>query len=324
MTESTSGTPTTPTTPGTSENAGLSDEASRVSDDKAKSENDRKTALVIGCGYLGAQLLRELTRTGWQATGVTLSESSAETLNREGLQVLATDLRTSDLQALTKNKPAVIIHCASSGKAGAAAYREIFFETTKRLIKEASFEHLIFTSSTSVYAQIDGSIVAETDLAEPDRETGKILRETEQIVLARRGTVLRLGGIYGAGRCIPLQKLLSGEAAIEGSGERIMNSIHRDDAVSAFCVAARQNLTGTFNVVDDTPVTQLEWHQWVCAQLGRPLPPFVPRDLNRKRGWTSKKVSNQKLRELGWALRYPSFREGVAELLSERERAGTP
>jgi nucleoside-diphosphate-sugar epimerase len=235
------------------------------------------------------------------------------------LQVLAADLRTSDLQVLTKNKPAVIIHCASSGKAGTAAYREIFFETTERLIKEASFEHLVFTSSTSVYAQIDGSIVAETDLAEPERETGKILRETEEIVLARYGTVLRLGGIYGPGRCIPLQKLLSGEAAIEGSGERIMNSIHRDDAVSAFCVAARQNLTGTFNVVDDTPVTQLEWHQWVCAQLGRPLPPFVPRDLNRKRGWTSKKVSNQKLRELGWALRYPSFREGVAELLSERE-----
>ena len=312
--------------PGTSENAGLSDEAarlsspksSRVSDDTAKSENDRKTALVIGCGYLGAQLLRELTRTGWQATGVTLSESSAETLNREGLQVLATDLRTSDLQALTKNKPAVIIHCASSGKAGAAAYREIFFETTKRLIKEASFEHLIFTSSTSVYAQTDGSIVAETDPAEPERETGKILRETEEIVLARRGTVLRLGGIYGPGRCIPLQKLLSGEAAMEGSGERIINSIHRDDAVSAFCLAARQNLTGTFNVVDDTPVTQIEWHQWVCGQLGQPLPPFVPRDLNRKRGWTSKKISNQKLRGLGWVLRCPSFREGVGELLAKR------
>jgi nucleoside-diphosphate-sugar epimerase len=318
--------------PGTSENAGLSDEAarlsspksSRVSDERAKSENDRKTALVIGCGYLGAQLLRQLTRTGWRATGVTLSESSAEVLNQEGMQVLAADLRTSDLQVLTKNKPAVIIHCASSGRAGAAAYREIFFETTKRLIKEGSFEHLIFTSSTSVYAQIDGSIVAETDPAEPERETGEILRETEEIVLARRGTVLRLGGIYGPGRCIPLQKLLSGKAAIEGSGERVMNSIHRDDAVSAFCLAARQNLTEIFNVVDDTPVTQLEWHQWVCAQLGQPLPPFVPRDLNRKRGWTSKKVSNQKLRQLGWVLKYPSFREGVAELLSERERARTP
>jgi nucleoside-diphosphate-sugar epimerase len=286
------------------------------------SENDLKSALVIGCGYLGAQLLRELTRTGWQASGITLSESSAEALKKEGLQVLALDLRDSNLHILTRNHPAVIIHCASSGKAGPAAYREIFLETTRRLIKEANFKHLIFTSSTSVYAQTDGSVVTETDLAEPERETGQILRETEEIVLASRGTVLRLGGIYGPRRCVPLQKLLSGEAAIEGRGERIMNSIHQADAVSAFCLAAEQDLAGIFNVVDDTPVTQLEWYQWVCGQLGQPLPSLVPRDLNRKRGWTSKKVSNRKLRGLGWALRYPSFREGVGELLNEREHDG--
>jgi nucleoside-diphosphate-sugar epimerase len=324
MTES-SETPGTPAMPGTSVNAGLSDEAarlssprsSRVSDDRAKSENDRKTALVIGCGYLGAQLLRELTAIGWQATGITLSESSAEILRKQGLQVAAEDLRTSDYQLLTKNNPAVIIHCASSGRGGPAAYREIFLETTERLIKETSCKHLIFTSSTSVYAQTDGSAVTETASAEPERETGKILIETEEIVLAHQGTVLRLGGIYGPGRCIPLEKLFSEEAAIEGNGERIMNSIHRTDAVSAFCLAVRQNLIGTFNVVDDTPVTQLEWYQWVCAQLRRSLPPFIPRDLNRKRGWTSKRVSNAKLRSFGWTPRYPSFREGVAELLNE-------
>ena len=304
--------------PGASENACLPAEASGASHDGAKSKSDPKSALVLGCGYIGAELLRELSHSGWQATGITLSASSAEVLRKEGLEVLAADLRTTDFQALTKNNPAVIIHCASSGQAGPAAYREIFLETTRRLIKEASCKHLIFTSSTSVYAQTDGSIVAEIDLAEPQRETGKILRETEEIVLARGGTVLRLGGIYGPGRCVPLQKLLSGEAAIEGRGERIMNSIHRADAVSAFSLAASQTLTGTFNVVDDTPVTQLVWYQWVCAQLRRPLPPFVPRDLNRKRGWTSKKVSNQKLRKQGWVLKYPSFREGVGELLSQR------
>ncbi len=206
-------------------------------DHDAKSDNDRRTALVIGCGYLGTQLLRELAGIGWQATGITLSESSAEILRNQGLQVAAADLRTSDYQLLTKNNPTVIIHCASSGKGGPAAYREIFLETTERLIKETSCKHLIFTSSTSVYAQTDGSAVAETTPAEPERETGKILIETEEMVLAHQGTVLRLGGIYGPGRCIPLDKLLSGEAAIEGNGERIMNSIHRTDAVSAFCLA---------------------------------------------------------------------------------------
>jgi len=211
-----------------------------------------------------------------------------------------------------------VIHCASSGKGGAVAYREIFLETTARLIKETSFEHLIFTSSTSVYAQTDGSLVTETDPAEPERGTGRILRETEELVLAHHGTVLRLAGIYGPGRCVPLEKLLSGEAVIEGAGERLINSIHRDDAVSALHLAARHRGQGIFNVADNAPVTQLEWFQWVCARLGRPLPPFAPRDLDRKRAWTSKRVSNARLRSLGWHPEYPSFREGVEEMISER------
>ena len=305
----------------TSESAGLSDEASGVSDDRAKAENlpERKTAqsiLVIGCGYLGAQLLRQLARNGWKATGITLSESSAGALRSQGLKVVAADLRTSDLRVLTETNPSVIIHCASSGKGGAMAYREIFLETTRRLINETSFEHLIFTSSTSVYAQTDGSTVTETDIAEPERETGQILRQTEELVLACDGTVLRLAGIYGPGRCVPLEKLLSGEAVIEGNGERLVNSIHRDDAVSAFCLAVGGRWKGLFNVVDNEPVTQLEWFRWVCARLERPLPAFAPRDLNRKRAWTSKRVTNAKLRSMGWIPQYPSFREGVEQILA--------
>jgi nucleoside-diphosphate-sugar epimerase len=251
------------------------------------------------------------------ATGITLSESSAGTLRSEGLAVVPADLRTSDLRVLTENNPSVIIHCASSGRGGPAVYREIFFEMTKRLIDEASFEQLIFTSSTSVYAQTDGAIVMETAQAEPERETGQILRETEELVLAHDGTVLRLGGIYGTRRCVPLEKLLSGTAVIEGNGERIINSIHRDDAVSALCLAAGHRWGGIFNVVDDTPVTQLEWFQWVCSRLGRPFPPFAQRDLNRKRAWTSKRVSNEKFRSLGWTPQYPSFREGVEQILAD-------
>jgi nucleoside-diphosphate-sugar epimerase len=289
-----------------------------TSESQTTKQSRAKSALVIGCGYIGAQLLRKLERSGWKATGLTLSETSANALRNEGLEVVAADLRTSDLRVLTKNNPSVVVHCASSGRGGPPAYQEIFLETTRRLIKKTRLEHLIFTSSTSVYVQTDGSIVTETDLARPERETGKILRETEELVLAHDGTVLRLAGIYGPGRCVPLEKLLSGEAVIEGDGERIINSIHRDDAVSVFCLAANHRWQGIFNVADNTPVTQLEWFQWVCARAGRLLPPFVPRDLGRKRAWTSKRVSNAKLRSLGWSPEYPSFREGVEEILVGR------
>ena len=302
----------TPTTPGRPPRSTC---PTKLPESETTERSGKQSVLVIGCGYLGAQLLRELGRTGWKATGITLSESSADALRNEGLEVVAADLRTSDLRVVSESNPSVVIHCASSGKGGAVAYREIFLETTTRLIQDTTFEHLIFTSSTSVYAQTDGSLVTETNPAEPERETGKILRETEELVLAHHGTVLRLAGIYGPGRCVPLEKLLSGEAVVEGDGERIINSIHRDDAVSALYLAAANRCQGIFNVADDTPVTQLEWFQSVCARLGRPLPPFAPRNLNRKRAWTSKRVSNAKLRSLGWAPRYPSFREGVEQLL---------
>jgi nucleoside-diphosphate-sugar epimerase len=315
----TNSTPVAPTTPGTPGTATTPARPTKLPESKRTERSGTQSVLVIGCGFIGAQLLRVLQRSGWKATGITLSESSADALRSEGLQVVAADLRSSDLRVLTENNPSIVIHCASSGRGGPSAYREIFLETTGRLTKEASFEHLIFTSSTSVYAQTDGSIVTETELAKPERETGKILRETEELVLAHHGTVLRLAGIYGPGRCVPLQKLFSGEAIMEGNGERVINSIHRDDAVSAFCLAASHRWQGIFNVADNTPVTQLEWFQWVCARLGRPVPPFVPRDLNRKRAWTSKKVSNAKLRSMGWSPEYPSFREGVEELINERE-----
>jgi nucleoside-diphosphate-sugar epimerase len=273
--------------------------------------------LVIGCGYLGAELLKELTKTGWDATGITLSETSAAPLRQEGLRVLAIDVRTENLRALGLNRQDVIIHCASSRRGGPVAYREIFLEATERLLQEIEFQHFVFTSSTSVYAQTDGSMVTEESPAEPQRETGRILRRAEEMVLAHRGTVLRLSGLYGPSRCVPLQKLLRREAGIEGDGKRIINSIYRDDAVSACSLAAIQRWRGVFNVTDNDPVTQLEWFQWVCARLKCSLPPFVSPDPDRKRGWTSKRVGNAKLRSRGWSPRYPSFREGMERELAQ-------
>jgi nucleoside-diphosphate-sugar epimerase len=98
-----------------------------------------------------------------------------------------------------------------------------------------------------------------------------------------------------------------------------MNSVHRDDAAGGLRLLASKRPGGIFNLTDNEPVTQLEWYQEVCALLNLPLPQTVPRDPNRKRGWTSKRVSNSKLRALGWAPKYPSFRDGVQAIVQERE-----
>ena len=172
----------------------------------------------------------------------------------------------------------------------------------------------MFTSSTSVYAQTDGSIVTEESPAVPDRETGRLLLEAERVTLDAGGVVARLSGIYGPGRSVILKKFLSGEAVIEEDGRRFLNQIHRDDAARAVFHLATSRATGVFNVSDSTPLTQLGCYEKLSAMFSRPLPPCGPRDLNRKRGWTHKQVSNAKLRATGWQPEFPSFLTAAGEI----------
>jgi nucleoside-diphosphate-sugar epimerase len=169
----------------------------------------------------------------------------------------------------------------------------------------------LFTSSTSVYAQTDGSLVTEESPADPSRETGLLLRETEELVLSHGGIVTRLAGIYGRGRSVLLKKFFTGEAVIEGDGRRWVNQIHRDDIASALHVLIRRGMPGIYNVSDNTPMTQREIYEWLATRHGMPLPPSGPIDPNRKRGWTSKRVSNLKLRAFDWAPKFPSFFDAV-------------
>jgi nucleoside-diphosphate-sugar epimerase len=210
----------------------------------------------------------------------------------------------------------LVIHCASSGGGGSESYEALFERGTRNVFAALEIRHFLFISSTSVYGQTDGSLVDEFSVAEPQRATGKILRRTEDLVLSRGGTVARLAGIYGPKRCVPLARLLAGNAVIEGEGERIMNSIYRDDAVSALLSLATLEPGGIFNVSDNCPVSQLEWFRWASQRIGKPMPGFGPRDFARKRAWTSKRVSNRKLCGYGWQPAVPSFQEGIEKILT--------
>lgn len=213
-------------------------------------------------------------------------------------------------------KPDAIVHCASSGRGGADAYRRVFLEGLTHLRTVFPDTPIFFTSSTSVYGQTDGSVVTEQSETAPDRETSRILVEAEHLARESGGAALRLAGIYGPGRSIYLKRILSGDATIEaGPVSRLVNQIHRDDAVSAIthlvdCTPS-ETAGAVFNVVDDTPLSQRECYQRLAYLLDLPVPPEAPPDLNRKRAWTHKAVSNGALKATGWTPRYPSFFHAV-------------
>ncbi len=270
-----------------------------------------KRVLVAGCGYLGRVVARELHTLGWEVTGITRSSASAKALEGKPFRVLACDL--GDRAALgALGSFEAVIACASSGWGDAGSYRQVYLEGTQNLLAMLHPEQFLFTSSTSVYAQTDGERVTEESPAEPTRETGQILRAAEDATLAAGGIVARLAGIYGPGRWALLTKFLDGNAVLEGDENRFINQIHRADAASALVfLLSRSVPPGIYNVSDGAPVTQREMYTAFSEHFQRPLPPVGPPDTARKRGWTHKRVSNAKLRALGWTPMYPSFREAL-------------
>ncbi len=273
----------------------------------------KQRVFIAGCGFVGLATARLFHRGGWEVIGCTHSAESAAALAGEPFRVVVCDISSrADVDRLTDFRGIdAVIHCASSGRGGADQYRTVYLEGAKNLAAALNPRLLIFTSSTSVYAQTTGEWVTEESAAEPDRETGRILRETEDFVLGMGGIAARLAGVYGPGRSVLLKKFLSGEAVVEGDGSRWINQIHRDDIASALLALAKSGQTGVFNVSDDQPLAQVDLYEWLAECFQRPVPPFGPIDPNRKRGWTHKRVQNSKLRALGWEPIYPSFFDAV-------------
>jgi len=278
--------------------------------------------LLCGHGYLGQAISRDFLAVGWNVTALSRSSDASNpqsAIRNPQLSDLSCDISSRDsVRQLSDHRPDFIVHCAASGKGGAEVYRQVYLDGCRNLTEIFPGVPLLFTSSTSVYAQIDGSEVTEDCPAEPDRETGKILLEAERHVLDHGGIVTRLAGIYGPHRSILLKKFLNGEAIIEEDGRRFINQIHRDDASAAILhLADLQSKIGNhhssivnpsfFNLCDSSPLTQRETYEALSRMFDRPLPPSGPRDLGRKRGWTNKRVSNRKLRATGWEPSFPSF-----------------
>jgi nucleoside-diphosphate-sugar epimerase len=283
--------------------------------------------LIAGCGYLGTALAREIQASGGQILGLTHRQESAAALTASGIPALACDLShpasvveiASQVQTANPGDPLHLVHCAASGRGGRAAqYRAVYLEGCRNL--RAAFPgaaRFFFTSSTSVYPHIGGEIVTETTSAHPDRETGQILRETEEETLAAGGMVGRLAGIYGPDRSVLLKNFLAGQSVIDVRTEppatpdgRWINQIHVQDAARAIFFLLQlpdPAAPRLWNIADSTPLLQRPLFTRLCARFNRPLPPDAPPDLDRKRGWTHKRVSNAKLLATGWQSLYPDW-----------------
>jgi nucleoside-diphosphate-sugar epimerase len=289
--------------------------------------------LIVGCGYVGVSLGTNLVCEGHEVFGLRRSAGAESELRAAGIQPIYADITRPDELVRLPGSLDWVVNCVASAGGSAEDYRRVYRDGTSHLLERLKPEQLkkfVYTGSTSVYGQNDGSRVTETSPTQPNTETARVLIETEHLLLeaARRdqfpAIILRLAGIYGPGRGHWFKQFLKNEARVEGKGDRILNMIHRDDAVGCIIAALQRGKPGEiYNAADDEPVSQLDFFTWLAGALGRGLPPFADGPKVRKRGASNKRVTNQKLKaELGFQLKYPSFREGYREEIRGLSRTG--
>ena len=269
--------------------------------------------LIAGCGYVGQAAADLFHAAGWAVEGWTGSPECAAAMAVRPYLVRNVDISRRAQVAEHAGSFDAVMHCASSRGGDADVYRQVYVNGARNLLEVFAGSKALFTSSTSVYAQRDGSWVTEQSETKPARETGRILLETETLVLDRGGIVARLAGICGPRRAALLSKFLNGTAVIDPENDRYVNQVHRDDIASAlfFLLGRKEEGAEIYNVVDDQPILQSECYRWLAQRLNRPLPPIGKLTDQRKRGDSNKRVSNAKLRRLGWTPQYPTFADSM-------------
>jgi nucleoside-diphosphate-sugar epimerase len=209
--------------------------------------------------------------------------------------------------------------------------------------KEAAVSRVVAQSYASArYARTGGMVKTEDDPLDSAplpamSESFAAMRYLDEMVTNAGGIALRYGGFYGAandGMVEPVRKRLF---PIVGGGGGVTSFIHLDDAAAATVMALEHDRPAIYNVVDDEPAPAREWLPVLATALGAKPPRRVPRWLARlvageaavMMGTESRGASNAKAkRELGWRLRYPSWREGFVATYgaspAANERAALP
>lgn len=293
---------------------------------------------IVGCGYVGIELGRQLTDAGHSVVGARRSRAGVEAIEAAGFDGIRAD--ATDHASLSHIPDAdTIVFAASAGGRDAEAAREVYVEGLRTVIehfgnRDRSPDRLVYTSSTGVYGDHDGAWVDEETPIDPTTERTRTLAEAEHVARETAtqygidGTVVRFGGLYGPDR-FRLERYLEGPVT-----EGYLNLVHRDDAAGATRFLLEEDAARGEIVlaVDDDPTDKWAFADWLADQCGEPPPPKRTKserlddaDLStdaRQRLLASKRCSNGKLRGLGYEFRYPTYREGYREAIETYRRDG--
>jgi nucleoside-diphosphate-sugar epimerase len=294
-------------------------------------------------GAIGQQLVPRLVAAGHEVHGMTRSEAKQGMLHELGAVPVVADALDRDqvAEAVGRARPEVIVHELTAIGEPDMRHFDRAFAHTNRLRTEGT-DHLLSAgravgvrrfvaqSVTMPYARTGGPVKTEEDPLDPSparemRRSVAAIRHLEEAVLGAdwtEGIVLRYGGFYGPGATNDLVELVRKRRfPLIGGGTGYFNWVHLDDAASATVLAVEQQAKGVFNIVDDEPAQVREWLPYLAESAGARRPMRLPKWVAQLLAGEMVKImtdgrafSNAKAkRELGWELRYPSWRQGFKE-----------
>jgi nucleoside-diphosphate-sugar epimerase len=302
-----------------------------------------------GSGALGRRLVPQLVARGHQVTATTTSAGKLgllEELGADGVVMDGLDA-VSVGEAVAAARPDAVVNQMtglSEAHAGQPNLRkpDRFFAATIRLRSEGT-DHLLAaaeaTGVSCIVAQSFGAfngireggwVKTEEDPMDPGPASARMgaeaLRHLEDVVVKAGGAALRYGSFYGPDAIDDWVGLVRKRMfPLVGGGTGYFSWVHLDDAASATVLAVEQQAKGVFNIVDDEPAPVSEWLPYLAECAGAKPPRRIPKWLARLlagemvvgmmtegRGFSNAKAK----RELGWELRYPSWRQGFKEELA--------
>lgn len=299
---------------------------------------------------IGRRLLPMLRQAGHDVTAMTRSPGKAEQLRAAGAEPVVCDVFDAEAlrDAVTAAAPEVLIHELTDlppnidprkMEEQAAGNDRIREQGTRNLVDAAlaaGARRIVAQSIAFAYGPVGGLKSEDDPLFDeapwPWARSVKALHSLEDAVTKTEGiegVVLRYGFFYGPGSSYAQDGFWAGEVRrrrfpVVGRGSGVFSFIHVDDAAAATVAAAERGRPGIYNVVDDDPAPMRDWLPAYAQAVGAKKPFRVPKLLARivageyttQMATELRGASNERAkRELGWAPRYGSWRQGFSEAL---------
>ena len=290
-------------------------------------------------GAIGTRLVPQLIERGHEVIGTFKSPRKEARLRATGAEAIALDLLDTAAvrKAILDAKPEAIVHEATAlADGGFSRKLDKTFAQTNRLrtegtdtllaaAREAGVQRFVAQSFAPYrYAREGGLVKTEDDPLDATppagaKETNAAMAHVDQAVTDAGGIALRYGGFYGNSDDQVVKLVRKRRFPMIGAGEGVTSWIHLDDAAAATVLAIEHDGSGIYNIVDDEPAPTREWLPALASALGAKPPRHIPAGLVRLivgedvvMGQTQARgASNAKAKgELGWTLRYPSWRQG--------------